>query len=428
MGLPSAQPTPTAIAGARYALGLLLVVYVFNHIDRQIMNILIEPVRIELQATDAQMGLLVGVAFALFYTFAGLPVARWADRGSRRTLISLALAVWSALTAACGLARNYFELLLARIGVGIGEAGCTPPAHSLISDYFPAERRATALSFYQVGVPIGTLLGMAFGGWMADTLGWRLAFMVVGLPGLLLAVVVRTTLREPRRGQADAPTTDVSVQPVPEVLRFLWRMHSLRHALVATAVQTLALAAQASWHAPFLMRVYGLSATQAGFALGLIAGAPGGISTFAGGWLGDRLGLRDLRWYLWLPALGAVASIPFSLLAYTAESAPAAIAFLVAATLFNHLYSGLGHAVAQSLVKPRMRAVMSAVALFMMNLVGFGLGPWLAGIASDAFRPVYGEESIRYALLVFTAALVWAGLHYLRAARTYRADLDAKNR
>ena len=428
MGPPAAQPIPPAAAGARYALGLLLVVYVFNHVDRQIMNILIEPVRNDLGASDAQMGLLVGAAFALFYTFAGLPVARWADRGSRTTLIALALALWSALTAACGLARNYVELLLARIGVGVGEAGCTPPAHSLISDYFPAERRATALSIYQVGVPIGTLLGLAFGGWMADALGWRQAFMAVGLPGLGLALVVRSTLREPPRGQVEAPSTDVSVQPVPEVLGFLWRLRSLRHTLAASAIQTLALAAHASWQPSFLVRVYGLSVTRAGFALGLISGLPGGLATFAGGWLGDILGRRDLRWYLWLPALTAVASIPFSFWAFTAESANASIGFMAVAVVLNHIYSALGHAVAQSLVKPRMRAVMSAVALFMMNLVGFGLGPWLAGIASDAFRPAYGEDSIRYSLLAFTGVLAWAGLHYVLAARSYRADLEAKLR
>ncbi|MGE4653170.1 MAG: MFS transporter, partial [Myxococcota bacterium] len=183
----NSPPLPMGLVRSRYALGLLFVVYAVNHVDRQIRHILIEPVRLDLELSDAQMGALVGAAFAIFYTFAGLPIARWADRGNRRNIIAVALAIWSAMTVASGLARGFLTLMAARIGVGVGEAGCTPPAHSLISDYFPAERRATALSIYALGVPMGTLLGLAFGGYLADQVGWRMAFFVVGAPGVLLA-------------------------------------------------------------------------------------------------------------------------------------------------------------------------------------------------------------------------------------------------
>lgn len=400
-----------------------MVTYAVNHIDRQVMYILMEPVAEELSLSDSQMGLLVGFAFAMFYTVAGVPIARLADRRNRRNIISVALVVWSAMTVASGFARNYAQLLAARIGVGIGEAGCTPPAHSLISDYFPATRRATALSIYQLGVPIGTLFGLAMGGVLADQLGWRMAFFVVGLPGLILAVIVRFTLKEPLRGQSD-PGADAAVESLGTVFRFMAGLPSLRHMLVGSALQTLALAAVGAWHAVFLSRVHGLSLTEAGVGLGLIAGIAGSLPVFLGGWLGDRLSGRDPRWYWWLPTLGAVVSLPFSVLAYTSDNMHVVWTMLVCATLGNHVYSAIGHAVMQSLVKPRMRAMMSAIGLFAMNIVGYGIGPWLVGLVSDRMG---GGEQLRYALLAMLIFLVWACVHYLLGARTFARDLGAKN-
>ena len=408
---------------SRYALGLLFVVYTVNHVDRQIMHILIEPVRLDLGLSDAQMGLLVGGAFALFYTLAGLPIARWADRGNRRNIIALALAIWSVMTVASGLARNFFTLMLARVGVGVGEAGCTPPAHSLISDYFPAERRATALSIYALGVPVGTLLGLAFGGFLADEIGWRMAFFVVGAPGVLLALLTWLTLPEPSRGRND-DTADLSVQPLREVLGFLWSLPSIRHVLLAASLQTLTLAGWGAWQATFLIRLHGLTLTQAGIALGLIAGVAGGLGVFGGGWLSDRLSSRDSRWYLWLPAIGVVVSLPFSLIAFTTDSIALAIGFIAVASLGNHIYSAVGHAVVQSLVKPRMRAVMSAIALFGMNLLGFGVGPWAVGAISERLG---GGEALRPAMLWVSIFMLWACVHYVLAARSYRRDLLAKH-
>ncbi len=406
-----------------YSLGLLLVIYIVNNVDRQVMNILVEPVKRDLSLSDGQIGWLIGGSFALFYTLAGLPIARLADRSNRRNIIALALLVWSAMTVLCGMAKTFPQLLAARIGVGVGEAGCTPPAHSMISDSFAPEKRATAISIYSLGVPFGMLIGLASGGFLADQLGWQSAFLVVGAPGVLLALVTYLTLEEPKRGAFDA-RGDRAIESVGASLGFMASLPSIRHMLAASAVQTLFLAGVGAFHSSYLVRVHGLTLTQAGLWLGLIAGIAGGSAVFSSGVLADRLGRRDLRWHFWVPAVGALVSIPFSILAYTAESATSAIVWIAVATLGNHQYSALGHAVLQGLVKPRMRAVMSATALFAMNFVGFGLGPVVLGELSDY---IGGGTAIRKALLALIFCLVWAAVHYLLGARSYQRDLEAKN-
>jgi predicted MFS family arabinose efflux permease len=408
---------------SRYTLGLLLTIYVINTIDRQVMNILIEPIRKEFLISDAQMGWLVGGAFALFYTLAGFPIARLADQKNRRNIISVALVIWSAMTVVCGFAGNFAQLMAARVGVGIGEAGCTPPAHSILSDTFPIERRASAISIYSLGVPIGTLFGLAAGGYLAQEMGWRTAFFVVGAPGVVLALITRFSMTEPKRGAFDLKA-DVGIEPLRDVLGFMLGLRSMRHMLAGAAAQTLFLAAAATFNASFLTRVHGLSLAEAGVQLGMIAGIVGGSSVMVAGILADRLGRRDLRWHWWLPALGAMISIPFSVVAYTTSDPRLAVAMIACATFGNHMYSGLGHAVMQGLVKPRMRAMTSATALFVMNLVGFGLGPVVLGVLSDAFG---GEAQIRYALLSLIACLVWASIHYALGSRTYRRDLLEKD-
>lgn len=414
---------PSASRSARYTLGLLTLIYVVNHIDRQLMYILVEPVRTDLGLDDGQMGWIVGGGFALFYASMGIPIGRIADSTNRRNLIAGALGIWSLFTAVSGLARGFFQLFAARVGVGIGEAGCTPPAHSMISDLFPPERRGSALATYSLGIPIGTLFGLAFGGYLADEVGWRNAFLLMGIPGIALAVVVRLTLSEPRRGGQEAGV-DTSEQPLTDVLRFMWGLKSLRHSLIGNSLQTLPLAAFGSFNAAYLVRVHGMSLTEIGFSLGLIAGIVGGIAVFSSGRLTDALGRRDERWVFWLPMAGALISIPFSLLSYWTPVTSIALGGMAIATLFNHIYSALGHVQLQSLVKPRMRSVMSAVALFAMNIVGFGLGPLIVGYLSDLFG---GDQALRYALMSCVLFMPWACVHYVLAARTYRADLEAKN-
>ena len=286
----------------------------------------------------------------------------------------------------------------------------------MISDSFPADQRATALSTYQLGVPIGTLFGLAAGGYLAHELGWQTAFFIVGLPGLILGV--KLTLREPPRGQFD-PGADTAVEPLGKTLRFMASLPSMRHALIGSAVQTLFLYGVGAFHASFLQRIHHLSLPETGVKLGLIAGIAGGISVFFAGWLGDRMSSRDLRGYWWICAVGAVLSLPFSYIAYTTDDASLAVAMIACATLLNHTYSGVTHAIMQSLVKPRMRAMMSAIALFVMNLVGGGIGPIALGRLSDRV----GLQAAMSMLIVFVA---WASVHYMLGARTYARDLEAK--
>ncbi len=430
---PSADPGPPpqlfSNAYRSYVLGLLVVVYVFNFVDRQILYILLESIKQDLQVSDTALGFLSGTAFAVFYTFAGIPLARWADAGTRRNIIALAIFVWSGMTALTGLTRTFPQLLLARIGVGIGEAGCSPPAHSLISDYFPPERRATALSIYALGIPIGSAIGYLAGGWLDEWFDWRTAFLVVGLPGVALALVVRLTLREPPRGHADPDGTDVdSRQTTGEVLGFILSLRSFVHMSIGAALHSLYGYGAGAFIPAFLRRVHEIPSGEVGtwlFAVGLTTGVAG---TFLGGYLSDWIGKRDPRWYVWVPALATVVYIPFAFLFYLWPDGRQAFAFFVPAALLGSMYLGPSFALAQGLVKPRMRALASAILLFILNLIGLGLGPQLVGFLSDLLAPRYGVDSVRYALLyVVVIGAAWSTLHYALAARTLREDLRAKD-
>jgi len=407
---------------ATTALAILVAVNVMSQLDRQIMNVLLPKVQLDLALTDAESGWLAGFAFAICYSIAGLPLARFADRGSRSGLITIALAVWSAMTAACGLARSFVELFVARIGVGIGEAGCAPAAHSLISDHFPRHHRGRALATYQLGVPAGILLGSIIGGTLSDHLSWRSVFFLFGIPGIALALVVRTVLKEPVRGGFEGHA-DPGVEPIAEIVRFFARRPAMRQILCAATLHTLAVGAQVTFNFTFLTRVHQLTGTQAGIVIGLLTGIFGGIGTYLGGWLGDRSGARDARWVLWWIAIGALASIPFSIAAYLVPSTPVAVVALSISVVGSYFYTGACHVIAQSLARPRMRAITASIMLFSMNLLGYGLGPPIAGALSDALG---GDDALRYALAAMNAILVWACLHYALAARTYREDLRAE--
>lgn len=428
---PARGPEPISDAYRRYALGLLLVVYIFNFVDRQILTILAEAIRLDLGLSDTALGFLGGVAFAVFYTVAGIPIARWADRGTRRSIIALGLLGWSAMTAVTGLARSFTHLALARIGVGLGEAACSPPAHSLLSDYFPPERRGTAFSIYALGIPIGSALGTFVGGWIKELFDWRTAFFVVGLPGVVLALGVRLTLREPPRGHSEGGLP-VEAGPARNSLRdvtgFMLRLASFRHMSMAAALHAFYGYGAAFFLPVFMIRVHGFSEGELSTYLALIALCGGGLGTFLGGWLGDRLAPRDQRWYLWVPAIATAVGIPFAAGVYLAPDRYLALAFAVPAALVGAMYLGPTFAMAQGLARADMRALVSAVLLFIINLVGLGLGPQVVGLLSDALRADLGAESVRYALLsVVLAGAAWSTLHYALAARTLRADLEAKH-
>ena len=411
-------------ATRNYALGVLVVVYTFNFIDRQILSILLEPIKLELGLSDTALGLLTGFAFALFYATLGIPIARYADKNNRRNLIALALAIWSGMTALSGLAQNFWQLLAARIGVGVGEAGCSPPAHSMIADYFPAENRATALGIYSLGIPVGILFGFLAGGWLNEFFGWRVAFFVVGIPGLILAVLVRLTLAEPTRGMAEG-RIDSGEQPgVMETFRFMWRKKSFRHLAFGGALTAFVGYGLVTWVPSFLVRSHGMETGEIGTWLGLILGIPGGIGIAAGGWMADKLGSRDTRWYLWVVSVALLIGAPFAFGVYLSDSALAALLFLIVPVALGNFYQATTFSQTQGLATLRMRAVAAAVLLFIINIIGLGAGPQAVGILSDLLSKSYGQDSLRYSLLIFSFFNIWSAYHFYVAGKYLGNELE----
>jgi len=410
-------------AYANYVLGVLFLVYLVNFADRHLISVLIEPMKRDLGATDTQMGLLTGMAFAAFYVLFGLPVAMWADRGSRRSILALGIAVWSLLTAATGLGRSYLHVLLARIGVGVGESTAGAPVHSLISDYFPAERRATALAIYTAGAQIGAMLGIMLGGWLSDLYGWRITFLLIGAPGLALALLVRLTVAEPRRGRFDGAVT-TRPAALGETLRFLAARPSYLCIILAIASLISASYGASSWHPTLLRRVHGMSGTEIGVWLGLVANGGAMLGGISLALLADRLGRRDKRWYLILPAVATLLSLPLTFVFPLWPDRETAIFFLAPWSFLAGSIAGPMYAMVQSVARPDMRALAAAILMFVMNLLGMGIGPTFVGMASDALTPRFGDEAIRYAvLLVAPAQLLGAGLCLL-GARHLPRDIE----
>ncbi|MEM7018741.1 MAG: MFS transporter [Pseudomonadota bacterium] len=408
-----------------YALGILVMVFTSSHVDRQIMGILLEPIKNDLGASDTQMGFLIGLTFAIFYATLGMPIAMLADRTNRRNIITAAITIWSAMTVWCGYAQSFMQLALARIGVGIGEAGSNPPSHSMISDMFPQQERATAMAIFAVGINLGLLIAYLGGGWMSQHWGWRTTFIAVGLPGLLIALIVRFTLVEPPRGASEKNIKVAENAPgFWEVARMMWRTPSMRHVVFAGSLAAFVGYGMVLWMPAFLVRSHGLSQTETGITLALMIGVVGGLGTFTSGWLTDLMAKRDLRWNAWVIALAQIILVPFLVVFFLlTDFRSALIAYLIPAFL-GGFYLGPGFAMIQGLAPVRMRAVAAAINLFLANMIGLGLGPQGVGIVSDLLSPQFGIESLRYALMIFGCVNLWAGLHYYLAGRTLKADLE----
>ncbi|MCC7267167.1 MAG: MFS transporter [Caulobacteraceae bacterium] len=420
---PAAEP---ASGHAKYALGVLFCVYVVNLIDRQILSILMEPIKRDLNLSDTQLGLLSGLSFALFYAIAGIPIARAADRLSRRNIIAGALVLWSALTAICGVAQNFWQLMLTRIGVAVGEAGGGPPAHSMLADFFPHGQRSTALAIYSCGVPVGVLIGLAAGGWLNQAFNWRTAFVVVGLPGLILASVLFFTVKEPAREVTSAaPATDQPRPSTLEVLKTIWAIRSFRNLSGATALHVFSAYALLQWNPTFMVRTYELGTAQVGLYLGLLVGVCSGIGTFLGGWLGDHFAKRGQRWYARLPGIEIGITVPFYFGAYFAPTFEIALAFLIVPTLLSNAFTGPVFGAIQSLAPPHMRAMAAALLLFVIAVVGQGLGPQAVGILSDVFRSQAGNDSLRWAMAVIVFSKVLASWRFWVAGKQLEEDLAA---
>lgn len=424
----AARPeTPATPWRSWYALGLLFVTYVFNFIDRSILGILAQPIKEDLGLTDTQMGFMGGIAFAIFYTFLGIPIARLADRTVRRNVLAVCVGIWSAMTAVCGLAQNFVQLLLARIGVAVGEAGGSPPAHSMISDLFPPQTRATALAIYALGIPVGSMFGNLAGGWINEAFDWRTAFMVVGLPGIALALIVRFTLREPVRGASEnLALSDEPPPPVAEVFRYLWAKRSFRYLALGGALHAFVGYGVGFWIPAFFIRTHDMGTAQLGQWL-FFLGFAGMAGTLLGGWMADRLARRDFRWYVWLPGLATALSVPFSAAVYLLPDYRMALLIAIVPGILGSYYLGPTFALTQGLVGLRMRALASSILLFILNLIGMGLGPQATGIISDllAATPV-GSESLRWALLIVLMFNLISTGFYLLAGRHLREDMASR--
>lgn len=410
-----------------FVLGLLFCVYIFNFLDRQIFAILQEAIKIDLNLSDTAIGFLGGFAFAIFYTTLGIPIARLADRYSRSKIIGISLALWSLMTALCGAARGFVTLALARVGVGIGEAGCSPPAHSLIADYFGPRERSTALAIYALGIPFGAALGNLIGGYVNVLLGWREAFYMVGLPGVLFAILVTIFLKEPARGLIEARAqNELSLPPLGEVARVLWQQRTFRHLCAAFALTSFVLYGSLQWLPTYFVRTYSLDTAKVGTVIALSNGLFGGISTLFGGLIGDRMAKRDVRWLCWLSPIGLVVSVPLMMLMLFQSSFSLASYFLFVSMLFGSLHLGPIFGLVQTLVPMRMRALASSILLFATNLVGMGMGPLFVGFASDRLGAASIVNPLRWAILIILCFTIWPILHYLLAARTLREDLAAQ--
>lgn len=409
----------------RYALLILVLAYTSSHVDRNIVGILIEPLKADLLLSDTQLGFLSGIAFALFYATLGIPIAIFADRSNRRNIIAWSIAIWSAMTAVCGLAQNFWQLAIARIGVGIGEAGSSPPSHSMIADLYPKEQRSSAMSIYALGVYLGIMIGFIVGGFVAEWWGWRAAFFVVGLPGILIALLVRFTMIEPPRGFADG----VKPPPMGKVnikagFAVLWRVRTTRHVVLGVTLTALVGYGTIVWNPAFLIRSHGLTPGQVGLFLGPLMGVVGGLGAWIGGMLADKLAARDASWNAWIVGLAKLLAIPFIIAFYMVDSTFWALVVYCPAVFLGAFYLGPSFAMIQSLTPLRSRALASAIMLLVLNLVGLGLGPQLIGIVSDLVSGPFGSDSLRYALIGAAFVNIWACAHYYLAGRTIRQDLD----
>lgn len=456
MGTESETPGPHPLLARRYKcwlLAVLLLVSTLNFADRAVLSVLAQPIKEDLKLSDADLGMLQGLGFAILYSLLGVPLGWLSERVSRKGLISVCVAVWSLMSAGCGLATGFFTMLLGRVGVGIGEAGFLPPMSSLLADHFRAERRASVMAIMALGAPFGFLLGQSAGGWLAAEWSWRVAFFVFGAPGLLAALIVALTLREPPRGLADGLDPAQPPASLMRVAQYLWSKPSFRHLIIAYALASFTLNAVAQFVLPFYLRGFALPLALVGAVFGIVAFSSNGAGMLLGGFGFDRLSRHDVRWSLWGPAAALALSAPLYVLAFASPDARISMTLVGAANLILVTHVAPTAATVQNLVGPQMRAFSAALLYLAAGLIGAGLGPTVLGIASDFFaaetfggpnflvscpggRAAPGglsaldpacraasTQGLREALMCVQAVLLWGAVHYLLAARTLKRDL-----
>jgi predicted MFS family arabinose efflux permease len=401
-----------------YTLFVLVLVFTSSHVDRQIMGILGQPIKESLQISDTQLGLLTGIMFAVFYATLGMPMAMWADRRNRRNLISFSVFLWSGMTALCGTAASFTQLLLLRIGVGVGEAGSNPPSHSIIADLYPKEQRATAMAIFGTGINWGILIGFLVGGWINEWYGWRTAFVVVGLPGIFLALLVRFTLKDPPRGYAEAKGEKrPKVKPPPfwSVAKFMLYNPVLRNIVAAGTLISFTGYASVIWVPIYLVRIHGMGTGEVGTYLALFIGVGGAVGIYLGGRLADLLAARHgEQWLPWIVAMASLLGLPFLYFCFTAATQTGALWAYALPAALGTVYVAPSFALIQNQTPTEMRSVSAAINLFIGNIIGLGLGPFSVGFFSDVFSPEYGLDGLRYALMTSLLVILWGSFHYYR--------------
>jgi predicted MFS family arabinose efflux permease len=405
---------------------VLLGSYLLNSMDRGILSLLLESIRQEFGASDTQLGLLSGLAFALFYSALAIPIASLADRWSRRNVLAISILLWTTMTALCGVAGSFAALLMARVGVAVGEAGCNPSSHSMLADYFPREQRASALGIYSLGAPIGSILTGIVGGWGGEHLGWRGTILLAAAPGLVVAPLVFFSVAEPLR--VPIATARDAVASSRTALAGLWGRPSFRHLCLAAALHSCAMYGASGFNPTYLSRSHGWSGGEVGLLITMV-GVAGVAGAFFGGFASDRLSQRrnDMRWHLWLPAIATLVVIPAQLVVYLG-SGVAMVAAMLASSLLSLVFFGPSYATAQALAAPHARATAAALLLFAKALIGMGLGPLFVGVLSDRLMPHAGVHSLRYALLLIPLFNAWSAVHFFIAARHLRDDLASAER
>lgn len=405
-------------------LALLFIVYTFNFIDRQIMGILNTPIQEELGASDAQMGLLGGLSFALFYTGLGIPIAWLADRSNRTWIMTAALTLWSGFTALCGFTQSYSQLFLARMGVGVGEAGGVAPAYSLISDYFPPQERARALAVYSFGIPIGSAAGIALGGIVASMVDWRTAFITVGVAGVLIAPIFKLFVREPERGRYDVKAQSSASEKAGllQAVGFVARKPTFWLLSFGASCSSIMGYGSFYWIPTFLRRSYGFDLQQAAFYYASILLIGGVIGVWLGGMLGDKLGAKRRAMFALVPAAAWLLALPCYAIGLLSPSPTIAFFLFLAPTALGLVWLGPVIAAVQHLAPANMRTTASASFLFINNLIGIGLGTYLLGLLSDLLSAQFGEESLRYSILAGSGFYLIAALLYLIASRSLSRD------
>jgi predicted MFS family arabinose efflux permease len=424
---PSNSVIPAASRYAWYVLLALTLAYGFNFVDRYVFVIMMEPMKKDLGLSDTQLGLTSGLAFSLIYSLSGLFVAHWADRGNRRSIIAMALGAWSALTMLCGLTRNFPQLLGARLGVGVTEAGCSPPAHSLISDYFPARQRAIAFAIYSIGLYIGLGGGFALGGWIGEQYGWRAAFIAAGIPGILFAIVLRLSVREPERGAAESAAVDSAVYTSREVASYMLRRPSFLAYMLGSSLFVFAGAAIDQWAPLFLMRVHGQPADAVGLWTGIVGSTAGLSGSLAAGWIADKLAIRDQRWNLWV-ASGGITLVVIGTLLFLFGPVSMLKSSYFLATFFNAFVMPPTIAITQRVLPVRMRALGSAVMLVGYNVIGMAGCNFAIGFLSDLWQGDLHVDSVRYAMaatqLTALAGLACTIYAIIRMPRDFREQFE----